>query len=61
MEIYKYLCDGKIVILDLSVGNASLRDKLSKKIASYIFNSSMDKFTIRLLNCQRSFQPTNFY
>ncbi|MPM59907.1 hypothetical protein SDC9_106753 [bioreactor metagenome] len=45
MEIYKYLCDGKIVILDLSVGNASLRDKLSKKIASYIFNSSMDKFT----------------
>ena len=44
-EIYKHLCDGKIVILDLSVGNATLRDKLSKKIASFIFNSSMDKFT----------------
>lgn len=44
-EIYKHLCDGRIVILDLSVGNATLRDKLSKKIASFIFNSSMDKFT----------------
>ena len=44
-EIYSNLCEGKIVILDLSVGNAVLRDKLSKKIASYIFNQSMDKFT----------------
>lgn len=41
-EIYGHLCNGKIVILDLSVGNAALRDKLSKKIAAYIFNSSMD-------------------
>lgn len=44
-EIYQYLAEGKIVIIDLSVGNAILRDKISKKIANYIFNSSMDKFT----------------
>ncbi len=44
-EIYQYLVEGKIVIIDLSVGNATLRDKISKKIASYIFNASMDKFT----------------
>lgn len=44
-EIYQHLCDGKIVILDLSVGNASLRDRISKKVATYIFKSSMDKFT----------------
>jgi hypothetical protein len=44
-EIYRYLSDGKIVILDLSVGNATLREKLSKKIASYLFNESMKYFT----------------
>lgn len=44
-EIYTHLCNGKIVILDLSVGNAALREKLSKKIAAHIFNSSMDCFT----------------
>ncbi len=44
-EIYRHLCEGKIVILDLSVGNASLRDRISKKVASYIFKASMDKFT----------------
>lgn len=44
-EIYDYLVQGKIVIVDLSVGNAVLRDKISKKIASFIFNTSMDKFT----------------
>ena len=44
-EIYTHLCNGKIVILDLSVGNAALREKLSKKIAAYIFNSSMDCFS----------------
>lgn len=44
-EIYQYLADGKIVIIDLSVGNATLREKISKKIAAYIFNASMDKFT----------------
>ena len=44
-EIYNYLCDGKIIIIDLSVGNATLRERLSKKIAAYIFNQSMKKFT----------------
>ena len=44
-EIYEYLEQGKIVIIDLSVGNAVLRDKISKKIAAYVFNKSMDKFT----------------
>lgn len=45
LEIYKHLQNGKIVILDLSVGNAILREKLSKRIASYLFNTSMSKFT----------------
>ncbi len=44
-DIYNHLVDGKIVILDLSVGNAVLREKLSKKIASFVFNNSMNKFT----------------
>lgn len=44
-EIYDHLCEGKIVIIDLSVGNATLRERVSKKIASYVFNESMDKFT----------------
>ena len=44
-EIYRHLSNGKIVILDLSVGNATLREKLSKKIASYLFNASMKHFT----------------
>lgn len=44
-EIYNYLADGKIVILDLSVGNALLRDRITEKIASYIFSKSMLYFT----------------
>lgn len=44
-EIYNHLSNGKIVIIDLSVGNAVLRDKISKKIAEYIFNTSMSIFT----------------
>ena len=44
-EIYQHLVDGKIVILDLSVGNAILRDRISKKVAEYIFNKSMAYFT----------------
>lgn len=44
-EIYQYLCDGKIVILDLSVGNAVLRERISKNIASHIFHASMGAFT----------------
>ena len=36
---------GKIVILDLSVGQAQLRERLSKRIAKYVFNASMNCFT----------------
>ena len=44
-EIYDHLQDGKIVILDLSVGIATLRDKISTDLAKYIFNTSMNIFT----------------
>lgn len=44
-EIYDYLLQGKIVILDLSVGHAILRESISKKVAKYIFNKSMEAFT----------------
>jgi hypothetical protein len=43
-EIYEHLKDGKIVILDLSVGEAELRRKISKQIARDIFNKSMSIF-----------------
>lgn len=43
-EIYKHLIDGKIVILDLSVGDSTMREKVSKQIASRIFQASMQKF-----------------
>ena len=44
-EIYGHLSCGKIVILDLSVGLATMREKISKDLAKYIFNASMDLFT----------------
>ncbi len=44
-EIYQHLISGKIVILDLSVGQAQLRERLSKRIAKYVFDSSMNCFT----------------
>lgn len=43
-EIYEYLAEGKIVILDLSVGDARIRDNLSTQIAHRIFEGSMDFF-----------------
>lgn len=43
-EIYSHLVNGKIVILDLSVGEPVLRERLSKRIAQYIFQSSMAVF-----------------
>lgn len=43
-EIYEYLKDGKIIILDLSVGDASLREDISKQIARAIFSKSMQYF-----------------
>jgi hypothetical protein len=43
-EIYEYLKDGRIVILDLSVGDATLREKISKQVAQDIFSKSMGIF-----------------
>ncbi|PIU01363.1 MAG: hypothetical protein COT74_02005 [Bdellovibrionales bacterium CG10_big_fil_rev_8_21_14_0_10_45_34] len=44
VEIYGHLAQGKVVILDLSVGRPSLRERITKKIAEKVFNLSMDKF-----------------
>ena len=54
-EIYQHLINGKIVILDLSVGQAQLRERISKRIES-IFDYTDEK---RYL-CT-TFQETNFY
>ena len=43
-EIYRHLVDGKIVILDLSVGDPVQRERLSKRIARHILRSSMATF-----------------
>ncbi|ABY33960.1 MAG TPA: DUF87 domain-containing protein [Chloroflexus aurantiacus] len=43
-EIYELLRDGKIVILDLSVGDARIREKVSTRIAQKIFQNSMQIF-----------------
>jgi hypothetical protein len=43
-EIYKHLCAGNIVILDLSVGDPVQRERLAKRIARHIFESSMATF-----------------
>ena len=43
-EIYQYLQKGKIVILDLSVGDARIREKVSTQIAHRIFQNSMGFF-----------------
>jgi hypothetical protein len=43
-EIYGYLAAGRIVILDLSVGDPTLREKISQQIASTIFSKSMRTF-----------------
>ncbi|MCX7754806.1 MAG: hypothetical protein N2117_06115, partial [Anaerolineales bacterium] len=43
-EIYELLKDGKIVILDLSVGDARIREKVSTRIAQKIFQKSMEIF-----------------
>jgi hypothetical protein len=43
-EIYEYLVEGRIVILDLSVGDARIREKVSTQIARRIFQNSMGKF-----------------
>lgn len=43
-EVYNHLREGKIVILDLSVGDPTLRERVSKQIAQDIFNKSMNIF-----------------
>lgn len=43
-EIYGHLVSGKIVILDLSVGEPTTREKTSKQIAAKIFQNSMQRF-----------------
>jgi hypothetical protein len=43
-EIYEHLKLGKIVILDLSVGDARIREKVSTQIALKIFQNSMNYF-----------------
>lgn len=43
-EIYSYLKAGKIVILDLAVGNPEIRERISKLIAGTIFKNSMQIF-----------------
>ena len=43
-EIYQHLLQGKIVILDLSVGDPDQRTRLSKIIAQHIFKRSMQTF-----------------
>jgi len=43
-EIYQHLANGKIVILDLSVGDPVQRERLSKRIARHFFRSSMATF-----------------
>ena len=43
-EIYGHLEDGNIVILDFSVGDARIRENISKQIALTIFRKSMGYF-----------------
>ena len=43
-EIYDLLQQGRIVILDLSLGNAELRGRISQRIARHIFQKSMATF-----------------
>jgi hypothetical protein len=44
-EVYDLLAAGKVVILDLSVGDARLRDRISKQIADKVLRTSMSTFT----------------
>ncbi|HSY17473.1 MAG TPA: hypothetical protein VK815_04025, partial [Candidatus Acidoferrales bacterium] len=43
-EIYQHLLAGRIVILDLSVGNPQQRERLSKRIARHILAGSLAVF-----------------
>jgi hypothetical protein len=43
-EIYRHLEAGRIVILDLSVGQVHVRSALSERIARHVFETSMTRF-----------------
>ena len=43
-QVYNLLNEGKIVIIDLSVGHERVRQATSERIASYIFENSMKNF-----------------
>ena len=44
-DIYALLEHGRIVIVDLSVGPPSIRERIAERIARHIFDTSSDKFT----------------
>ncbi len=44
-DIFNHLAKGRTVILDLSVGQPSIRESRSKQIAQYIFNSCQELFS----------------
>jgi hypothetical protein len=44
-DIYQLLEQGRIVIVDLSVGPPSIRERMAERIARYIFDTSSDRFT----------------
>jgi Helicase HerA, central domain len=48
-EIYDHLRSGKVVIVDLSVGPAFIRDKVTGRIARHIFTRSQEIFLNRRL------------
>ena len=43
-EIYQRLRAGRIVIIDLSVGNALIRDRVTQRLARHIFSKSQEIF-----------------
>ena len=44
-DIYELLEQGRIVIVDLSVGPPSIRERMAERIARHIFDTSSDRFT----------------
>jgi hypothetical protein len=44
-DIYGLLEQGRIVIVDLSVGPPSIRERMAERIARYVFDASSEKFT----------------
>jgi len=41
-DVYEYLKNGKIVILDLSIGNQKVKERISKQIATYLLSKSSE-------------------